>query len=115
VEVLGSWLWFGVEWCQLVEGTGPWLPGQCLLSEPADATATALVAASTTITQPSTPSQSADTQPTAASPTDASRHSSPRRDPSASVLEVRPRVNLRTLADVESGCKQDTSGLPKGP
>ena len=79
------------------------------------ATATASVAASKTITQPSTPSQSADTQPTAASPTDASRRSSPRRDPSASVLEIRTRVNLRTLADVESGCKQDTSGLPKGP
>ena len=72
--------------------------------------ATASVAASKTITQPSTPSQSADTQPKAASPTDASRRSSPRRDPSASVLEIRTTVNLRTLADVESGCKQDTSG-----
>ena len=71
--------------------------------------------ASTTITQPSTPSRGADTQPTAASLTDASRRSSPRRDPSASVLEIRTKVNLRTLADVESGCKQDTSGLPKGP
>jgi hypothetical protein len=84
---------------------------------PADAAAS--VAASKTITQPSTPSRSADTQPTAASPTDASRRSSPRRDPRASVLEIRTTVNLRTLADVESGfesgCKQDTSGLPKGP
>ena len=84
---------------------------------PADAAAS--VAASKTITQPSTPSRSADTQPTAASPTDASRRSSPRRDPNASVLEIRTTVNLRNLADVESGfesgCKQDTSGLPKGP
>ena len=84
---------------------------------PADAAAS--VAASKTITQQSTPSRSADTQPTAASPTDASRRSSPRRDPRASVLEIRTTVNLSTLADVESGfesgCKQDTSGLPKGP